>query len=205
MATVSSVGKVAYIYDSSGSGTWYPLAGSTNPAADIDWTGTQSFANTTTFKGGVIARLGTNNFQNAAARDAAITSPVAGTVCFIQDTKQLQYYDNSWKVYGDNALLSSKTAAFTIALSDSGRTIEVDSASNLVVTIPKNATVAFPVGTQLSFIQTGAGSVTFTVEDSLVTTILSKNSNKKIAARYSAATLIKKTADSWYLIGDLTA
>lgn len=204
MTTISSVGKAAYIYDAATT-TWYPLAGSTNPAADIDWTGTQSFANTTTFKSGVIARLGTNNFQNAAARDSAIPSPVAGTVCFIQDTKQLQYYDNGWKVYGDNALLSTKTSGFTIALTDSGRTIEVDSATNVAITIPKNATVAFPVGTQLSFIQVGAGSVTFAAADTLVTTILSKNSNKKIAARYSAATLIKKSTDSWYLIGDLTA
>ena len=204
MATISSVGKAAYIYDAATT-TWYPLAGSTNPAADIEWTGTQSFTNTATFKGGVIARLGSNNFQNAAARDSAIPSPVAGTVCFIQDTKQLQYYDNGWKIYGDNALLSTKTSAFTIALADSGKTFEVDSSTNVAVTIPKNATVAFPVGTQLSFIQTGAGTVTFAAADTLVTTILSKNSNKKIAARYSAATLIKKSTDSWYLIGDLTA
>lgn len=204
MATVSAVGKAAYIYDAATT-TWYPIAGSTNPGADIDWTGTQSFANTTTFKGGVIARLGTNNFQNAATRDSAIPSPVAGTVCFIQDTKQLQYYDNGWKIYGDNALLSTKTAGFTIALADSGRTFEMDSPTSIVVTVPKNVTVAFPVGTQISFIQTGVGAITFAVADSLVTTILSKNSNKKIAARYSAATLIKKSADAWYLIGDLTA
>lgn len=201
---VSSVGKVAYIYDGTDD-TWYPVAGSTNPAANITWTGNHSFGQPTTFDKNILAKNGINNFANVAARDAAITAPVAGIVCFIQDINQLQYYSNGWKVYGDDAHLASKTAGFTLALSDSGKTLEVDSATNVVVTIPKNVTVAFPVGSQLSFIQAGAGAVTFAAADGTVTTILSKNSNKKISARYSAATLIKKSTDSWYLIGDLTA
>jgi hypothetical protein len=201
---VSSVGKAAYIYDGTDD-TWYPVAGSTNPGAHFTCTGNHSFGQPTTFDKNILAKNGINNFANIAARDAAITAPVAGIVCFIQDINQLQYYSNGWKVYGDNALLSSKTSSFTLALTDAGRTIEFDSATNVTVTIPKNVTVAFPIGTQISVIQTGAGAVSFAAADGTVTTILSKNSNKKIAARYSAATLIKKSTDSWYLIGDLTA
>jgi hypothetical protein len=203
-STVSSTGKIAYVYDGTDD-TWYPVAGSVNTAGNFTWTGTHAFGQPTSFDKNILAKNGINNFANVVARDAAITAPVAGLVCFIQDINQLQYYYNGWKVYGDNALLSSKTASFTLALADTGRTIEFDSATNATVTIPKNVTVAFPIGSQISFIQTGAGAVTFAAADGSVTSILSKNSNKKIAARYSAATLIKKSTDSWYLIGDLTA
>lgn len=203
---VSAVGKAAYVYDSSDD-TWYPVAGSTNPGANIDWTGTQSFAATTTFKNSVVAQKGINVYLNATIRNAAMPSPVTGAMCFLQTTPpQLQYYDGSaWRLYGDDALLSTKNSSLTIAFEDAGRTLDIDSSSNVTVSIPKNSVTAFPIGSQISFIQSGTGSITFAAVDGAVTSILSKNSNKKIASRYSAATLIKKSTDAWYLIGDLTA
>jgi hypothetical protein len=59
------------------------------------------------------------------------------------------------------------------------------------------------VGTQIAFIQTGAGQLVFVPASGV--TLLSKNSNRKVAARYSPATLIQKSANTWVLIGDLTA
>jgi hypothetical protein len=50
------------------------------------------------------AKKGTNKFLNPAARDAAITSPIAGTVCLIRQNSggttvnEIQYYDGSnWR------------------------------------------------------------------------------------------------------------
>jgi hypothetical protein len=115
MATLSTSPKTSYIYDQQ-TDTWYPLAGIANTAANYVWNGTHSFDSATTFYASVIARAGINNFQNPAARDAAIPTPTNGIVCFVrQDASgtqinQLQYFFNGWV-----NLLSGNAATATFA------------------------------------------------------------------------------------------
>lgn len=207
MSTIANIGKVAYVYDQP-SDTWYPIAGYTNTTDNFTWSGTHNFSNTTTFTSVLNARAGINNFLDTAARDLAIPSPTNGIVVFIRQTNagavlnQIQYFFNgAWRIYGENAQLLLRSADFTLSLADAGRTIDVDSSSSVNVTIP--ASTSFLVGTQIAFIQSGAGQLVFTPASGV--TLLSKNSNRKVAARYSPATLIQKSANTWILIGDLTA
>jgi hypothetical protein len=145
-----------------------------------------------------------NNFFDPAARDLAITTPVNGTVAFIRSSNQIQYYANgAWRIYGDNANLLEKTASHNLEITDAGRTIQMNVSSANNVTIPTNASVPFLTGTQIAFIQVGSGQTTFAASPGVE--ILSKNSNKRISARYSPATLVKRDTDTWILIGDLTA
>lgn len=205
MASVSTVGKVAYIYDEA-SDTWYPVAGTVNTSVNQTWTGTQAFGASVTLNSVVNAKAGVNNFADATARDAAITSPTSGIVVFLRDSNQIQYYANGgWRIYGDNAQLVTKTADFQLALTDAGRTIDVSASGStpIVVTIPLNSTTAFPVGAQIAFIQTGEAKIQFSFVSGV--TSISKGGNKKTSATGSPATLIKKATDTWILIGDLTA
>ena len=211
MSTISNVGKVAYVYDQPND-TWHPVAGYTNTTEPFAWSGAHNFSNTVNFNSVLNAKAGINNFLDAAARDLAITSPINGIVVFVRQTNagavinQIQYYFNgAWRVYGENASLVTKTSNHTLELADAGRTLDVDVATANTITIPTNASVSFLIGAQIAFIQTGAGQTSFAAANSITTTILSKNSNKKIASRYSPATLIKKDTDTWILIGDLTA
>lgn len=208
----SSTPKVAYIFKESspaGNGTWHPVAGLASTTVAYDWTAQHSFADNVTFADVVNAKAGVNNFANPSERDAAIPSPIAGIVCFLrQDASsntinQIQYYDgSSWKMYSDT-LFVAKTANYVIELKDSGKTITMNSSSTNTVTVPTNATTAFPIGTTITIVQTGTGNTSF-VEASGVT-INSKNSYKKIYAQYSAAQLIKTDTNIWILIGDLKA
>jgi hypothetical protein len=210
MTAVDSVGKVAYIYDKSDD-KWYPVAGYANTTVPYSWSGTHQFTNTVTFSSVLNARAGVNNFLDPAARDLVITSPTNGIVVFIRQTNegqilnQIQYwYLGAWRVYGENAQLLPRTTSFILSPTDAGRTIDAESASSMTVTIPANTPSAtFLVGTQIAFIQTGAGQLVFVPASGV--TLLSKNNNRKVAARYSPATLIKKSANTWILIGDLTA
>ena len=211
MSTISNVGKVAYVYDQPND-TWHPVAGYTNTTEPFAWSGAHDFSNTVNFNSVLNAKAGVNNFADAAARDAAITAPTNGIVVFVRQLNagavinQIQYYFNgAWRVYGENASLVTKTSNHTLELADAGRTLDVDVATANTITIPTNASVSFLIGAQIAFIQTGAGQTSFAAANSITTTILSKNSNKKIASRYSPATLIKKDTDTWILIGDLTA
>ena len=209
VSTISGVGKIAYLYDQP-TDTWYPMAGYTNTTENFTWSGTNLYSNTVTFASVLNARAGVNNFLDPATRDSSIPSPTNGIVVFIRQSNsgeilnQIQYFFNgAWRLYGENAQLSLRTSGFTISLLDAGRTIDVDSAVNAVVTIPVNSSVPFLVGTQIAFIQTGSGQLIFSPASGV--TLLSKNSNRKVSARYSPATLIQKSANTWVLIGDLTA
>jgi hypothetical protein len=211
MSTISNVGKVAYVYDQPND-TWHPVAGYTNTTEPFAWSGAHNFSNTVNFNSVLNAKAGINNFLDAAARDLAITSPTNGIVVFVRQTNagavinQIQYYFNgAWRVYGENANLVTKTSNHTLELADAGRTLDIDVATTNTITIPTNAAVPFLIGTQIAFIQTGAGQTVFSPSDAVTVIILSKNSNRKISSRYSPATLIKKDTNTWVLVGDLTA
>lgn len=204
MATTSTTPKVAYIYNES-SDTWFPITGIANTAADYSWSGSHTFADVIEAKGGI------NNFQNPAARDSAIPSPQNGVVAFVaQDAlgntiNQIQYYStiaSAWVNYSDANFLS-KTGAYTLELKDSGKTISMDSATAVAITIPNNNLVAFPIGTRIEIIQTGAGEVSFSPASSV--TIRSKSSYLKLNTQYSGAQLVKLDTNVWILIGDIKA
>jgi uncharacterized membrane protein len=204
MSTISSVGKVAYIYNES-SDTWHPVAGYANVTAPYTWSGAHSFNNTVNFNSVLTAKAGVNNFFDEVERNANLPSPENGAVCFVRSLNQIQYYSgSSWRVYGDNANLIEKTTNHTLELSDAGKTLQINSSSLAVITIPTQAT-AFSVGAQIAFIRTGTGRVEFRVPPGSNINILSKNGNRAIAAQWSPATLIKRDATNWILIGDLTA
>jgi len=209
MTTIDTTGKVAYMYDEE-TDTWYAISGAINTAAPYTWTSTQSFNNTILVNDVLNAKAGVNNFQNPTARDTAIPSPINGIVCFVRQENsgavinQLQYYYNGvWRDHQDSTALTEKTSSYTLTLSDAGKTINMNVATANDLTIPLNGSVPFAIGQRLDIIQTGAGQTTIVATSGV--TINSKNSNKKIAARYSGATLIKLDTDTWILIGDLTA
>ena len=99
-ASFDNSGKPAYMYDEVGD-TWYAFGAKIDTASAYEWTNTQTYLNTTYFDDTVIARDGWNNFLNPAARDAAITSPVQGTIVFVrQDAggsplNQIQFYNGT--------------------------------------------------------------------------------------------------------------
>ena len=70
------------------------------------------------------------------------------------------------------------------------------------MTVPTNASVSYPIGTQINLIQTGAGQVTI-VGDAGVT--VNGTPGLKFREQWSSATLIKRATDTWIAIGDLSA
>ena len=104
MPTVfDSDGKAAYVYNAADD-TWYQVSGKTDISGTFEWTGLHTHLSNLTATENFTAKKGTNNFLNPAARDAAITSPTAGTVCLIRQNSggttinEIQYYDGSvWR------------------------------------------------------------------------------------------------------------
>ena len=84
MPTVfDSDGKAAYVYNVAND-TWYQVSGKTDISGTFEWTGLHTHLSNLTAVENFTAKKGTNNFLNPAARDAAIPSPTAGTICLIR-------------------------------------------------------------------------------------------------------------------------
>lgn len=92
---------------------------------------------------------------------------------------------------------------YTPVLTDAGKVVTLTNGSAITVTVPTNATTAFPVGTQITFAQTGAGKVTFA--GAVGVTVYSADSFLSLRTQYSSGTLIKTATNTWLLIGDIAA
>ncbi|WBK39981.1 minor tail protein [PinkBerry-associated phage LS06-2018-MD08] len=102
-----------------------------------------------------------------------------------------------------NPDIDEKTASFTLALEDDGQVLKVNSASAVVVTVPLNATIAFPIGTQIALYRNGTGTVTLLATGGV--TINSVDSNLAIKGQYGSCALLKTGTDEWLLVGSLEA
>jgi hypothetical protein len=92
--------------------------------------------------------------------------------------------------------------AYTLVIGDADKLVEMSNAAAITLTIPTNSSVAFPTGTQIDLLQTGAGQVTV---GGAGVTLQSEGSKLKLKGQYAAATLIKRATDTWVLIGNTSA
>lgn len=102
---------------------------------------------------------------------------------------------------GAGATINAKTASYTLVLGDAGDIIEISNAGAVTLTVPANASVAFPIGTMITVIQTGAGQITVTPA---ATVTINGNPGLKTNGQWAAATLIKRATNTWVLIGNIT-
>jgi len=127
------------------------------------------------------------------------------------DTTQM-YITNSTQLAGltrspiatAQALINAQVGTtYTIALTDAGYLVTLNNAAAVAVSIPTDASVAFPIGTQILLMQLGAGQVTVAAVTPGTTAVNSKNGTKT-AGQYAIVSLIKVAANSWVVAGDAT-
>lgn len=103
--------------------------------------------------------------------------------------------------FADNAQTGT---AYTLALADHGRGITMDHASANTLTIPTNATVAFPVGSMIPVMQIGAGTTTITAAAGVTLNGVSAGSGA-MSAQWGGLTLWKTGTDTWLVTGAVGA
>lgn len=96
---------------------------------------------------------------------------------------------------------------YTPVLTDANALVTLNNASAISVTIPTNASVAYTIGTQLTFAWiTGAGQPTISAVTPGTTTIISTgatSASPKLRVANSVATAIKIATDQWLVTGDI--
>lgn len=99
---------------------------------------------------------------------------------------------------------NSQSAAYTLVLGDSGKHIYHPSADTTarIWTIPANSSVAFPIGTAITFVNdTSAGTITIAItSDTLVLAGTGTTGSRTLAAN-GMATCIKITSTRWMISG----
>jgi hypothetical protein len=105
-----------------------------------------------------------------------------------------------WQYEGELTLNAQTGATYTLVLTDSAKFITFSIANTL--TVPTNASVAFPTGTQINIMQLGTGQVTISGAG---VTLRSAGSKLKTSAQYAVATLLKIDTDTWVAVGNLSA
>jgi len=93
--------------------------------------------------------------------------------------------------------------SYTLALTDVAKVISLTNAAAITLTVPTNASVAFPVGTQILLYQGGAGQVTISPDSGV--DVRSSGTKLKLTDQYSVAGLLKLQTDEWVAFGNLTA
>ena len=106
----------------------------------------------------------------------------------------------------DGAALADVTtqsgATYSFVLGDAEAMVEFTSGAAVTVTVPPNASVAFPIGTVLHLAQDGAGQVTIS-PGSGVTIKKHAAFNARLAGQHSIASLAKVGTNTWRLFGHL--
>ena len=97
---------------------------------------------------------------------------------------------------------NAQAASYTLVLTDKDKLVEISNASANNLTVPLNATAAFPIGSQINILQTGAGPTTVVATAGVT---INATPGLKLRAQWSSATLIKRAENTWVLIGDLIA
>lgn len=97
---------------------------------------------------------------------------------------------------------SQQTTSYTLALSDKDKMVEMNVGSANNLTVPADNTVNFPVGTSIDILQVGSGQTTIVAASGVT---INRATGLKLRAQWSAATLIKRAANTWVAVGDLSA
>lgn len=104
-----------------------------------------------------------------------------------------------------NTATNSQTGTtYTTVLADNGKLVTLSNASPITATIPLNASVAYPVGAQITFARYGAGLVT--IQGAGGVTIVSTAATAAqptLRAQYSSATAIQTSTNNWLVVGDI--
>jgi hypothetical protein len=97
------------------------------------------------------------------------------------------------------------TNAYTVVLADKDKWLELSNGATAgTLNIPTDATANFAIGTQLNILQTGAGQITIAAVTPGTTTV-NGSPGLKLRGQWSVATIVKRAADTWVAVGDLSA
>lgn len=141
--------------------------------------------------GGILS--GENTFDGSA--NVTINAEIADGALSIAKTNGLQDALELLKDVPQNA----KTATYTLALTDRGKSIDV-STGGITITVPLSSAVNFPIGATVTITNLASTAITIASSATLRQAGTTNTGNRTLAA-YGMATLRKVATDTWFIGG----
>lgn len=95
---------------------------------------------------------------------------------------------------------AATTGSYTIVAADAGE--HIYSTATRTITIPANASVAFPVGTAISFVAASGATVTIAITSDTLLLAGPGTTGSRTLAPFGMATALKITSTSWIISGN---
>lgn len=160
--------------------------------------------------GGQVNLVGPNtastfNLNVPLANDTLVGQATTDTLT----NKTISGASNTLTVDGTNTVgflnipQNSQSAAYTLVLADAGKHIFHPStdANARTFTIPANSSVAYPIGTAITFINMTAAVVTIAITTDTMYLSSAGTTGSRSLAQYGSATCIKMTSTTWLISG----
>jgi hypothetical protein len=143
----------------------------------------------------------TGSGASVFATSPTLVTPVLGTPT--SGTLSNCTVDGTDAVGFRNIPQNSQSAAYTLVLADAGKHIFHPSgdANARTYTIPANSSVAYPIGTAITFINMTAEAVTIAITTDTMYLSAAGTTGSRTLAQYGSATAIKMTSTTWLISG----
>ena len=148
-----------------------------------------------------VTPTGTETLTNKTLTSPTLTTPALGTPasgvlssCTVDGTDAVGFR---------NIPQNSQSAAYTLVLADSGKHIlhPASDANARTFTIPANSSVAYAIGTAITFINMTAAVVTIAITTDTMYLSSAGTTGSRSLAQYGSATAIKITSTNWLISG----
>ena len=139
----------------------------------------------------------TNQYFTNARSIAAVTNTTLSNI-----TVSGNIILNSYSVGYLEAPQNAQNTSYTLTLTDSGKHIYSQNTATQVLTIPTNANVAFNIGTMVSIVLQGSGSMTVSPFSGVTLYLAGNNTSaSRTISTYGMATLMKVATNTWFING----
>jgi len=152
-------------------------------------------------KGGTGVGTSTGSGNNVLSTSPTLVTPILGTPS--SGTLSSCTVDGTDSVGFRNIPQNSQSAAYTLVLADSGKHIFHPStdANARTYTIPANSSVAYPIGTAVTFVNMTSQVVTIAITTDTMYLAKDGTTGSRSLAQYGSATALKLTSTTWLISG----
>jgi hypothetical protein len=173
-------------------GNMKTVAGTVNLATQV--TGTLPVAN-----GGTGVTTSTGSGSVVLSTSPTLTTPVLGTPtsgtlsnCTVDGTNSVGFINSPQN--------SQSGSTYTLVLGDAGKNVYFTGGSTATLTVPTNASVAFPTGTTILVLNNNSGNLTISGAGVTFQLANGATGNRTVATK-GMASLLKVATDTWWVTG----